>query len=122
MPSEAPQSVRCEALSPQALRVRWEAPSPGRQHGLLQGYKVFYQLLAGAGAQQGSEEVEVKRTTNLETNLHGLAKYANYSVRVAAFTGAGEGVRSQPMYCVTEEDSEYRSRLVREGSAECSTA
>ncbi|XP_034237501.1 Down syndrome cell adhesion molecule-like protein Dscam2 [Thrips palmi] len=104
VPSESPQSVRCEALSPQALRVRWEAPSPGRQHGLLQGYKVFYQLLAGAGAQQGSEEVEVKRTTNLETNLHGLAKYANYSVRVAAFTGAGEGLRSPPMYCVTEED------------------
>jgi hypothetical protein len=97
--------VRCEALSPQALRIRWEAPAPSRQHGLLQGYKVFYQLQAGPNSPVGSEEVEVKRTTNLETNLHGLAKYANYSVRVAAFTGAGEGVRSPPLYCVTEEDS-----------------
>ncbi|KAK3933279.1 Down syndrome cell adhesion molecule-like protein Dscam2 [Frankliniella fusca] len=104
VPSEAPQSVRCEALSPQALRVRWEAPAPQRQHGLLQGYKVFYQLQAGPGTPQGSEDVEVKRTTNLETNLHGLAKFANYSVRVAAFTGAGEGVRSTALYCVTEED------------------
>ncbi|XP_052126487.1 cell adhesion molecule Dscam2-like isoform X3 [Frankliniella occidentalis] len=104
VPSESPQTVRCEALSPQALRVRWEAPAPARQHGLLQGYKVFYQLQAGPGAPQGSEEVEVKRTTNLETNLHGLAKFANYSVRVAAFTGAGEGVRSTALYCLTEED------------------
>jgi Down syndrome cell adhesion protein len=48
--------------------------------------------------------VEVKKTTNLETNLHGLAHYANYSLRVAAFTGAGDGDRSSPIHCVTEED------------------
>jgi hypothetical protein len=51
-----------------------------------------------------SSDVEVKKTTNLETNLHGLAKFANYSVRVLAFTTAGEGVRSSPVHCTTEED------------------
>lgn len=49
-------------------------------------------------------DVEIKETTNLETNLHGLAKFANYSVRVLAFTTAGEGVRSNPVHCTTEED------------------
>jgi hypothetical protein len=49
-------------------------------------------------------DVEIKKTTNLETNLHGLAKFANYSVRVLAFTSAGEGVRSSSVHCTTEED------------------
>lgn len=48
--------------------------------------------------------MEIKKTTNLETNLHGLAKFANYSVRVLAFTAAGEGVRSNSVHCTTEED------------------
>lgn len=50
-------------------------------------------------------DVEIKKTTNLETNLHGLAKFANYTVRVLALTSAGEGVRSNPIYCMTDEDS-----------------
>lgn len=52
-------------------------------------------------------EIEVKKTTNLETNLHGLSKFANYSVRVLAFTNSGEGTPSLPIYCVTEEDGNY---------------
>lgn len=53
-----------------------------------------------------SSEVEVKKTTNLETNLHGLAHFANYSLRIAAYTGAGDGERSTPIFCTTEEDGE----------------
>ena len=58
-------------------------------------------------ATGGASEAEVKKTTNLETNLHGLAKFANYSVRVLAFTRSGEGIRSNPVHCTTEEDGIY---------------
>ncbi|KAJ8871689.1 hypothetical protein PR048_028016 [Dryococelus australis] len=51
-----------------------------------------------------SPSVEVKKTTNLETNLHGLLKFANYSVQAVAFTSAGEGVRSEHVHCTTEQD------------------
>lgn len=47
---------------------------------------------------------EMKKTTNLETNLHGLEKYTNYSVRILAYTKIGEGVQSNPIYCLTEQD------------------
>lgn len=47
---------------------------------------------------------EVKRTTSTETYLHGLFKYTNYSVKVLAYTGAGDGVLSSPKFCTTEED------------------
>lgn len=49
---------------------------------------------------------EVKRTSSTDTHLHGLYKYTNYSIKVLAFTGAGDGVLSQPKYCTTEEDGE----------------
>lgn len=50
---------------------------------------------------------EVKRTTSSETYLHGLFKYTNYSIKVLAYTGAGDGVLSSPIYCLTEEDRKY---------------
>ena len=59
-----------------------------------------------------TSDVEIKKTTNLETNLHGLAKFANYSVRVLAFTSAGEGVRSSPVHCTTEEDGESHTVIL----------
>lgn len=47
---------------------------------------------------------EVKRTSSEETYLHTLYKYTNYSIRVLAYTGAGDGVLSLAIYCTTEED------------------
>ena len=50
---------------------------------------------------------EVKKSKDLVTDLHGLLKYGNYTVRVAAFTNGGEGVRSAPLHCLTEEDGNF---------------
>lgn len=47
---------------------------------------------------------EVKRTSNLETYLHGLYKASNYSIRVLAYTSSGDGSSSSPIYCNTDED------------------
>jgi hypothetical protein len=47
---------------------------------------------------------EVKRTSSVETYLHGLLKYTNYSVRLLAYTSVGDGVVSDPAYCSTEQD------------------
>ncbi|KOB72718.1 Down syndrome cell adhesion molecule-like protein, partial [Operophtera brumata] len=47
---------------------------------------------------------EIKRVTSTDTYLHTLRKYTNYSVQVLAFTNAGDGKRSPPVYCMTEED------------------
>lgn len=47
---------------------------------------------------------EVKRTQSTETYLHGLQKFTNYSIKVLAYTSAGDGVVSDILYCCTEED------------------
>lgn len=52
-------------------------------------------------------DVEIKKTTNLDTSLHGLIRFSNYSMRVLAFTQTGEGVQSHPIYCATEEDGKF---------------
>ncbi|KAJ8875449.1 hypothetical protein PR048_023344 [Dryococelus australis] len=50
---------------------------------------------------------EVKKTTSLETTLHGVSKFTNYSVRVLAFTRAGDGARSVPVHCLTDQDGKH---------------
>lgn len=47
----------------------------------------------------------IKKTISLDTSLYNLEKYTNYSVRVLAYTRAGDGVKSPPVYCHTSEDS-----------------
>lgn len=52
----------------------------------------------------GSDSIarETKITTSLNTVLHGLQPFTNYSVQVLGFTRAGEGP-SATTYCTTEE-------------------
>ncbi|KAJ1524379.1 hypothetical protein ONE63_010879 [Megalurothrips usitatus] len=112
VPTEPPGIVRCTPLTSQNVRVRWEPPPKAGRRGVLDGYKVFYRRRPPAGLPTNdqlawaaaSPEAEVKKTMNLETNLFGLAKFSNYTVQVAAMTSAGEGVRSEPVHCTTEED------------------
>jgi len=47
---------------------------------------------------------DTKITSSSETILHGLKKYTNYSMQVLAFTSGGDGVRSVPIHCQTEQD------------------
>lgn len=49
-------------------------------------------------------KIETKTTTALTVGLTNLEKHTNYSVQVSAFTRAGDGISSAPLYCVTEED------------------
>lgn len=49
----------------------------------------------------------MKRTQSTETYLHGLQKFSNYSIKVLAYTSAGDGVASEEMFCSTEEDCKY---------------
>ncbi|KAG7310295.1 hypothetical protein JYU34_003050 [Plutella xylostella] len=100
VPESHPQRVTCSALSSSSMKVSWSPPPPGQHGGLIQGYKVMYAPLTADHADVG----EIKRVTTTETYLHTLHKYTNYSVQVLAFTGAGDGKRSPPVYCLTEED------------------
>ncbi|XP_073957210.1 cell adhesion molecule Dscam2-like [Choristoneura fumiferana] len=100
VPESHPTRVACSPLSSSSMKVVWSPPPLGQHGGLIQGYKVMYSPLTSDHADVG----EVKRVTTTDTYLHTLHKYTNYSVQVLAFTNAGDGRRSPPVYCMTEED------------------
>ncbi|XP_066587504.1 cell adhesion molecule Dscam1 isoform X2 [Prorops nasuta] len=103
VPETPPTQVTCVPLNSQSVKVSWNPP-PAHQHGgIIQGYKVYYRPIP-TDNMDISTAGEVKRTAGIETYLHTLYKYTNYSIRVLAFTGAGDGVLSPPIFCTTEED------------------
>lgn len=51
----------------------------------------------------GHIEAETKVTPDTSTELHGLQKHANYSIQVWAYTHVGDGVKSNPIFCITDE-------------------
>lgn len=55
----------------------------------------------------GHVEAETKVTVELNTELHGLQKFANYSIRVWAYTRIGDGEKSSPIFCRTDEDGKH---------------
>lgn len=107
VPSE-PTSCTCIALTSQNIQVSWQPPLKEHEHGVIQGYKVFYEPISSGGTDTlidyGSDTIarETKITTSLNTVLHGLQPFTNYSVQVLGFTRAGEGP-SATTYCTTEE-------------------
>ena len=50
--------------------------------------------------------IQAKNTQGTDTHLHGLRKYTNYTLQVLAYTNGGEGVKSAPTHCLTDQDSE----------------
>nr|CAD7399479.1 unnamed protein product [Timema cristinae] len=100
-PSLPPKNVQCSVLTSQSLQVSWEPPLVEGRNGIVQGYKVSHQ---SAEEWYDEDEQETKVTTSLKTTIPSLRKYTNYSISVLAFTSSGDGVKSLPIYCRTEED------------------
>ncbi|KAG8194566.1 hypothetical protein JTE90_013309 [Oedothorax gibbosus] len=102
VPSSPPQKVDCMALTSQTIKVTWQLPPPSSIHGVLKGYKVFYRT---ADDWQEIEDQEILiNVPDKETLLKTLEKFTNYSISVLAFTGRGDGVLSEPVFCRTMED------------------
>lgn len=45
-------------------------------------------------------------TGQLSAVVHGLQKFSNYSLQVLAYTHVGDGMRSSPIYVMTQQDGE----------------
>lgn len=52
----------------------------------------------------GFIEADTKSSNELSIKLLGLQKFANYSIEVWAFTKVGDGLKSSPIFCSTDED------------------
>ena len=54
-----------------------------------------------------SGRLQTQETEGEMLELDGLDTFTNYSIKVAAFTRAGQGKASEAIYCRTAEDGKY---------------
>ncbi|XP_021929576.1 Down syndrome cell adhesion molecule-like protein Dscam2 isoform X2 [Zootermopsis nevadensis] len=101
IPEQPPQDTTCTTLTSQTIRVSWVSPPLTAANGIIKGYKVIY---GPSDTWYDENSKDTKITSSSETILHGLKKYTNYSMQVLAFTSGGDGVRSAPIHCQTEQD------------------
>nr|XP_015838884.1 PREDICTED: Down syndrome cell adhesion molecule isoform X12 [Tribolium castaneum] len=101
VPEQPPDKATCTTLTAQTIRVSWVSPPLTAANGVIKGYKVIY----GPSDTWFDENTkDTKITAASETILHGLKKYTNYSMEVLAYTSGGDGVRTTPIHCQTEQD------------------
>ncbi|XP_068623974.1 cell adhesion molecule Dscam1-like [Battus philenor] len=95
-PEHAPTSVECTAISSTSLRVGWQSITSNGQGSSLVGYTLLYATEDSAWQNQTSVHTELY--------LQGLAKYTNYTVKVAGYSNYGLGPFSYPIVCATLQD------------------
>lgn len=100
-PSKPPENVRCSPQSSQSILVSWEPPPQSGINGQLQGYRVLY---VPANLYYDGIDTESMQTSAWKTIIHGLERFRNYSVQALGFTRVGDGVKSRPIFCQTQED------------------
>uniref|UniRef100_A0AAR5PMN7 Down syndrome cell adhesion molecule-like protein Dscam2 n=1 Tax=Dendroctonus ponderosae TaxID=77166 RepID=A0AAR5PMN7_DENPD len=101
VPEQPPDKATCTTLTAQTIRVSWVSPPLTSANGVIKGYKVIY----GPSDSWFDEKTkDTKITASSETILHGLKKYTNYSMEVLTYTSGGDGVRTSPIACQTEQD------------------
>ncbi|XP_050305190.1 cell adhesion molecule Dscam2 isoform X14 [Anthonomus grandis grandis] len=101
VPEQPPDRPTCTALTAQTIRVSWVSPPLTSANGVIKGYKIIY----GPSDTWFDEKTkDTKITSSSETILHGLKKYTNYSMEILAYTSGGDGVRTTPIACQTEQD------------------
>lgn len=100
-PDQPPSDTMCTTLTSQTIRVSWVSPPLDSANGVIKGYKVVY---APSELWYDDKNKNYKKTASSDTVLHGLKKYTNYTMQVLATTSGGDGVRSAPIHCQTEQD------------------
>ncbi|XP_055535113.1 cell adhesion molecule Dscam2 isoform X11 [Wyeomyia smithii] len=100
-PDQPPSDTMCTTLTSQTIRVSWVSPPLDSANGVIKGYKVVY---APSELWNDDKNKDYKKTASSDTVLHGLKKYTNYTMQVLATTSGGDGVRSAPIHCQTEQD------------------
>ncbi|KAA8594892.1 hypothetical protein FQN60_012027, partial [Etheostoma spectabile] len=97
VPSGPPRGVEAETVNASAVRVKWRAPAPERQHGQVRGYQVHY-VRMNYGEPQGQPFIkDILIEESQQVVLGDLKADTAYSVSVGAYTAKGDGARSKPV-------------------------
>ena len=107
VPNAPPDNVRGNNETSTSIFVQWDEVPADNQNGIIVNYTVTYTKLADGSPTDEVVVIAPKRNASLTT----LIKFTNYSITVFASTTKGGGNRSEPIIVITDEDSEYNSRM-----------
>ncbi|XP_047663711.1 protein sidekick-1 isoform X3 [Tachysurus fulvidraco] len=93
-PSAPPKNIVASGRTNQSIMVQWQPPPESQLNGVLRGYVLRYRLagLPGEYQQQNITSPDINYCLITE-----LIIWTQYEIQVAAYTGAGLGVFSQPV-------------------------
>ena len=107
VPNAPPDNVRGNNETSTSIFVQWDEVPADNQNGIIVNYTVTYTKLPDGSPTDEVVVIAPKRNATLTT----LEKFTNYSITVFASTTKGGGNRSEPIIVITDEDSEYNSRM-----------
>uniref|UniRef100_A0ACB8FP27 Uncharacterized protein n=1 Tax=Sphaerodactylus townsendi TaxID=933632 RepID=A0ACB8FP27_9SAUR len=95
-PDSPPQDVETLEVTATEISLRWSPPE--KPNGIIAYYEVMAFTHLGHGNQSSTPLF-------IRTAETGLKIYTDYTVEVSASTSKGEGVRSEPLNILTDEDA-----------------
>ena len=104
VPNAPPANVMGNNKTSTSIFVQWNEVPANNQNGIIVNYTVTYTELPS-----GSSLDEVVIAPKRNITLVQLNKFTNYNITVFASTSKGGGSRSDPIFVITDEDSEYNS-------------
>ena len=104
VPNAPPANVTGNNETSTSIFVQWDEVPADNQTGIIVNYTVTYTELP-----RGSSLNEVVIAPKRNITLVLLKKFTKYSITVFASTSKGGGSRSDPIFVLTDEDSEYNS-------------
>ena len=103
-PNASPTNVQGHNTSSTSILVQWGNVPVLGQNGIVLSYTVTYKALP-----DGSPQTKVVSAPTTQATLMGLNEYTNYSITVFAATVKGGGIRSPPIFAITDQDSKFLS-------------
>jgi netrin-G3 ligand len=103
VPSAGPQSLRCSTSSSQSIEVTWQAPPASEHNGIIQNYRLHYEMMGPVVTDNESVAPLVKTVDGIYATLAGLSAHSAYRIRVEAVTRIGAGPFSASVTCLTDE-------------------
>ena len=104
--------MQARAISSTCINVTWEDVRRSDQNGDITGYTVYYQAIKGSYKNGEEKQKGVSDGRATDTELKSLEEYVEYSIRVLASNGAGDGPKSAAVYKRTHEASMCRFSIL----------
>ncbi len=109
VPSQAPSDFTVTASTSTSITASWQLPPENSRHGIITGFKLFYQKKGSAGPPT---TLNINNGASRSENVTNLDKYTEYEFQMLAFTSVGDGPKSSAVVERTKEDGKMSQIII----------